>query len=242
MDPGATMIRFTRTEPGRPPRTAGLEVDDAGEVVGWETAGDRVGRFGRTLLADELEALRGAVETAAAAAPGDLEVAAPGGAGASEQVNADGVGVFLDAGAEPPALAADLVALLRELHVDLLGHPVAALELHVSGSPTDPGTAALRHLGEEALVVRTGGASARASVFDAGSAVVDQSATTVEVDVDGPVDPGWTHPLSGLEVGAPVAGGFRTVKVDGVAVDVDGSGVPRPVELVWMDGDDGDDD
>lgn len=229
------MILFTRTAPGRPPRSAGLKVDEQGAVVGWQSSGQRVGRFGRTLDDGERDALVAALAAAAGAPPGAAPEGASGG-GATEQVNAEGFGLSLGAGVVPPEPAATLVRLLRDLHTDLLDHPVAALELDVStGSPA---TASLRHVGDQAIVVRLVDVSVRTSNFDADSAIADQSTVGLGVSIEGPVEPGWTQSIDGLEIGEPIAGGFRTVKVDGAAVDFEGDGAARPAELAWMDGDD----
>jgi hypothetical protein len=222
-------VRMTRTTPGRPPQSLGVEVDDAGRATGYQTAGNRVGRFARELTAEERDALAAAAREAAAA---DL-AAVPPPTGASEQLLTDDVDARFDP-LRPPAGLAGIVEVLRALREDLAGSPVAAIALEVGGSPP---AAALRHVGTEPLTVRAATLTVTATLFDADSGIAGTAEHTVDASgVGDEIGPGWRLPLvADVGVAAPGKGGFRTVTVTGAEADAVGDGVLHRVELGWMD-------
>jgi hypothetical protein len=230
-------IRLTRTSHGTPPLSMGIEIDDAGRAAGWQTSGNRVGRFAHSLSERELKALDRAL---AAAKEAEIE-AAPDSAsqvqppsGAVEQLTANGLpDLVLDAHEKPPAGFKDLVKLLRKLREKLADSPVAAIELSVAGPPFD---AQLRHVGQQSVTVRMGTLSVKATLFKRDSSIADSKTYTVDASgVDGPVGPGWTLPLvDDLAIDAPGKGRFLTVSVGAPEVDALGDGVLRSAQFVWM--------
>lgn len=227
------MITYVRSEPGTPPRSEGLEVDDDGYAVAWRTAGNRVGRFARPLTAaerDELESAR----TVAAGDPDDDQAPRPAGAsGVSELVRAEGVALTCDPDAVPSAVVA-LVERLRTLLDDLVDSPVAALELAIEPAADGGSTAvALRHLGDQPVTVRVATLTARATTFDAGSGIVEDTRDDVVVDLDGPVGAGWSVTFDDLHLPEVEEGGFQTVRLDPLTAVVRDQDGPRQVELGW---------
>jgi len=229
-------VRLTRTSHGTLPESAGIEIDDDGRATGWQTSGNRVGRFARELSAQERVALDRALTSArdadAPAAPDPNAVKPP--SGATEQLIADGLpGVVLDEQATPPSGFKKLVRLLLSLREDLVESPVAAIELGIDGPPF---RAQLRHVGPEPVRVRMGTLAVLATLFKRNSAIEDSKTYTVDASgVNGPVWPGWTLPLvDELGIDAPRKGRFLTVSVGTPEVDALGDGVLRSVELSWM--------
>jgi hypothetical protein len=229
-------VRLTRNAYGHRRQSEGLEVDDEGRATGWQSSGQQVGRFARTLSAQEREtldrALARAQEAVSDAAPEAPPAVLPP-SGVTEALVADGgVDVVLGTDAPPPGLE-DLVALLLAVREDLADHPVAALALEVTGPPY---AAALRHTGSEPLTVRLGPLTVKGALLDEDDVVLDRTSLRVDAgDVDGPVGPGWALRLSDdLGWGSPRTGGFLTLTVGTPEVDVRGDGVLRPTELGWM--------
>jgi hypothetical protein len=231
-------VRFTRTSHGAPRQSLGIEIDDDGHVLSWQTSGHRVGRFARELSASERPALERALAAARDAdPPAASDPAAPvRPSGATEQLTADGLpDVVLKTPAPPPPGFGELIELLRTLREDLADDPVAAIELDVEdGAPL---RARLRHVGSEAVAVRAGTVTVQATSYGRDSAVVDTATHTIDASgVDGPVEAGWELPLADdLGLAAAPRGGFRVVTVGTLEVDVLGDGVLRPAELSWMD-------
>lgn len=224
-------IRYVVNSPGPRAQYSGVQIDDDSTAVGWQTDGDRVGRFRRALTPTERRALRRALDAArdARSAP---PAAAPRRPGATtERVIADGVD--LTAGAEVPPAAADLVDRLRELQGRLSGSPVAAVALEVTGPPW---TARLRHVGDEPVAVRMASLTLTVAVFGPDGALID----TVDRAVDGSgvgdrVGTGWTLSLvEDLDRPAVPAGGFATLTVAGAQADVRDDGILREVEWGWV--------
>jgi hypothetical protein len=229
-------VRLTRTSHGTPPDSAGIEIDDKGHATGWQTSGNRVGRFARELLPQERVALDRALTSArgadAPAIPDPNAVRPP--SGATEQLIADDLpGVVLDEHPTPPPGFKKLVRLLLSLREDLVESPIAAIELEVDGPPF---RAQLRHVGSEPVSVRMGTLTVLATLFKRNSAIEDSKTYTVDASEDnGPVWPGWTLPLvDELVIDAPRKGGFLTVSVGTPEVDALGDGVLRSVEFSWM--------
>jgi hypothetical protein len=230
-------VRLTRTSHGTLPESAGIEIDDEGHATGWQTSGNRVGRFARELSPHERVALDRALTSArdadAPATPDPNAVRPP--SGATEQLTADDLpGVVLDEHATPPPGFKKLVRLLFSLREDLVESPVAAIELEVDGPPF---RAQLRHVGSEPVRgVRMGTLTVLATLFKRNSAIEDSKTYTVDAsEVNGPVWPGWTLPLvAELEIDAPRKGRFLTVSVGTPEVDALGDGVLRSVEFSWM--------
>lgn len=230
-------VRLTRTSYGASPRSLGIEIDDDGHAISWQSSGHRVGRFARRLSAKERTALERALASArdagapTAPAPAAQPVRPDG---TTEQLTADGLpDVVLVAHAPPPPGVEGLVQMLRTLSDDLAGSPVAALELEVEGTP--PG-ARLRHVGSEPIAVRAGTVTVQVTAFGRDSAIVDSATHTVDASgVDGPVGAGWELRLADdLGLAAAPPGGFLTVTVGTLDVDSVGDGVLRPAELSWM--------
>jgi hypothetical protein len=229
-------VRLTRTSHGTLPESVGIEIDDGGRATGWQTSGNRVGRFARDLSAQERVALDRALTSAreadAPAAPDPNAVKPP--SGATEQLIADGLsGVVLDERAAPPPGFKKLVRLLLRLREDLVESPLAAIELGVDGPPF---RAQLRHVGLEPVRVRMGTLTVLATLFKRNSAIEDSKTYTVDASgVNGPVAPGWTLPLvDDLAIDTPRKGRFLTVSVGTPEVDALGDGVLRSVEFSWM--------
>jgi hypothetical protein len=229
-------IRLTRTSHGGPPLFLGIEIDDDGRAAGWQTSGNRVGRFARELSTRERSTLERALTSArSAGAPAGLDptsqVQPP--SGATEQLTANDLpAVVLSAHQKPPAGFKDLFKLLRKLRDQLADSPVAAIELRVDGPPFD---AQLRHLGHQPVTVRMGTLGVKATLFKRDSAIADSKTYTVDAGVNGPVGPGWTLPLvDDLAIDAPRKGGFLSVSVGTAEVDALGDGVLRSAEFVWM--------
>ncbi len=223
--------RLTRTTHGTRTSEVGVEVDDAGHARAWQTSGHRVGTFARDLTPAERTAL---ADASRAARDADAPAVDGGPSASREQLVADGMpDVVLDGQASAPAGFADLVGVLRRLRTDLADDPVAAIELDVHDG------AAVRHVGTSPVVVRLGASlSVEVTVFDADSAIADQTTHPVDVDpLHGPVGPGWELPLvADLGVRDRPGDGFVTVRVGPVEVDALGDGVLRATELTWSDG------
>jgi hypothetical protein len=229
-------VRLTRIAHGHRRQSEGLEIDEEGHATGWQNSGQKVGRFARTLSAEERQtldrALAGAREAVSGAVPDPPPSVLPP-SGVTEALVADGgVDVVLNTDAPPPGLG-DLVALLLAVREDLADHPVAALTLEVTGPPY---AAALRHAGSEPLVVRLGPLTVKGAVLDEDDVVLDRTSLRVDaVNVDGPVGPGWTLPLADdLGLALPRTGGVLTLTVGNPEVDIRGDGVLQPTELGWM--------
>ncbi len=221
-------VRYTSTAPGR---FAGVEIDDEATAFAWQTAGHRVGRFGRPLSVKERARLDRALRAARKATPATAPAGARRPGGSTEQVTADGLPDLIVTGT-PPAGFGKLVDHLRRLLEVLAENPLAAVELEIVGSP--PG-AALRHVGDEPVDVRIGALTVRATVFDDGSAIVYSADETVDAaGVGDRLKPGWRLSLAG-DLGLPAIppAGFATVTVGGAELDVLGDGVLRPVEFGW---------
>ena len=229
-------VRLTRTSHGTLPESAGIEIDDNGRATGWQTSGNRVGRFARDLTAQEQVALDRALTSARGAdapAPPDPNAPKPP-SGATEQLIADELpGVVLDDLATPPPGFKKLVRLLLSLRDDLVDSPLAAIELAVDGPPF---RAELRHVGSEPVRVRIGTLTVLATLFKRNSAIEDSKTYTVDAsEVEGPLWPGWTLPLvDELGIDTPRKGRFLTVSVGTPEVDALGDGVLRSVEFSWM--------
>lgn len=228
-------VRLTRTSHGTVPESAGIEIDDGGYATGWQTSGNRVGRFARELSAQERVALDRALTSAKdadAPATPDPNAAKPP-SGATEQLIADHLSVVLDEHATPPPGFKKLVRLLLSLREDLAESPVAAIELEMDGPPF---RAQLRHVGTQPMRVRMGTLSVQATLFKRNSAIEDSKTYAVDASgVNGPVGPGWTLPLvDELAIDAPREGRFLTVSVGAPEVDALGDGVLRSVEFSWM--------
>ena len=230
-------VRLTRTAYGRRPNQfSSLEIDDEGRATAWQNTGQQVGRFSRTLSAEERETLDRALaraRDAVSGVPADPPPSVRPPSGVTEGVVADGgIDVALNTGSPPPGLE-DLVALLVAVRDDLDDYPVAALALEVTGPPY---VAALLHAGSEPLAVRLGLLTVKGAVLDEDDVVLDRTSLRVDAaNVDGPVGPGWTLPLAGdLGLALPPTGGFLTLTVGTPEVDVQGDGVLQPTELGWM--------
>ncbi|MEO9322509.1 hypothetical protein ABFT23_03410 [Nocardioides sp. C4-1] len=227
-DPTRSLVRYTRYTPGPSPLSSSLTV--AGDTVSARTDhGVAVGRFTRRL--DDAEQAR--LAEAVAAAGGLGAVVQPAGTGTVERLIADGVDLALAPPADPPAAAADLVGVVRDLDRSLASHPVAGLRLAVRPAVDDAdGHALLEHIGTEAVLVRLGTLALEATAYDADHAVVDSLEATVDVGIDGPVEPGWSVRLADLPIAVP-DGGYVVVSVGPTEVDVDGSGVVQATHLAW---------
>lgn len=224
-------IRYSTNTPGPRAQSSGVEIDDEFTAVGWQTDGDRVGRFRRPLTVAERRALEQALDAArdAGAATPARGPRRPG--ATTERIIADGVDLTI--GAQVPAAAAELVDRLRDLQAQLPDSPVAAVALEVTGPPLG---GRLRHVGDQPVGVRMTSLTVTVAVFGPDSALVDTVDRTVDASGTGErVSPGWTLPLAEDLGGPPVpAGGFVTVTVAGAQADVLGDGIFRDVEWGWV--------
>lgn len=228
---GAMTIRYVTNTPGPRAHSSGVEIDDDFTAAGWQTDGDRVGRFRRALTAAERRALEHALDAArdVGTMPPATGPRRPG--ATTERVIADGVD--LTVGSEVPAAAADLVDRLRDLQAALPDSPVAAVALEVTEGPLG---GRLRHVGDEPVGVRMTSLTVTVAVFGPDSALIDTVDHTVDATGTGDrIEPGWTLPLAeDLDGPAVPAGGFVTVTVTGAQADVLGDGIFRDVEWGWV--------
>lgn len=225
------MIRYVTNTPGPRAHSCGVEIDDDFTAAGWQTDGDRVGRFRRPLTAAERRTIE---RSLTAARDVDATPPAPGPrrpGSTTERIIAEGVD--LSVGTDVPGPAADLVDRLRDLQAALADSPVAALALEVTGAPR---RGRLRHVGDEPMVVRMTSLTVTVAVFGPDSALIDTVDRTVDASGTGDrIRPGWTLSLGeDLDGPAVPAGGFLTVTVAGAQADVQGDGILREVEWGWV--------
>lgn len=224
-------IRYVTTSPGPRPQSYGVEIGDDFTALGWQTFGDRVGRFRRALTATERQAVERALDAARVAGP-TPPAGGPRRPGATtERIIADGVDLVV--GDDTPAGATGLVDRLRDLQADLADSPVAAVELEVTAPPLG---GRLRHVGAEPIAVRVASLTVSVAVFGPDNALVDTVDRTVGASVVGDlIKSGWTLTLAD-DLGAPPvpAGGFLTVTVGGAELDVLADGILRAVEWGWV--------
>jgi hypothetical protein len=210
----------------------GIELDDADVAHSWLSSGAAIGRFARALAPSEREALEhGLAHAVQASALPHSGARQPG--AATEHLLADSVDISYPASSGPPAGYGDLVDALRELLDDLVSSPVAAIELHVDGPPY---RGRLRHAGTEPITVRMEGLTMTTTHFGHDDTV--EGTTEVRVDtapLDGPVSPGWELPLPTIEADAE-DGGFTSITIGPIEVDVQGDGVLRRAEFGWTSG------
>jgi hypothetical protein len=138
---------------------------------------------------------------------------------------------------DPPAAVAALAELVRALLEDLAQSPVAAIELTVTGHPSQ---VRLGHVGDDPMTLRSAELTVEAAVFDEDGGLADTASRTVPSGQDAgeagaEIGPGWALPLT-EDLGVPGVpdGGYLTVSVGGAELDVRGDGVLRPVEWGWM--------
>lgn len=229
---GAMTIRYGMNTPGPRAQYSGVEIDDDFTAVGWQTDGDRVGRFRRALTAAERRSLERALQAARRAGPTPPAKGPRRPGAGTERIIADGVD--LTVGPDVPADAAELVDRLRDLQADLTDSPVGAIALEVTTGPRLQ--VRLRHVGAEPVGVQMTSLTVSVAIFGSDSALVDTVDRTVDAsDVADRVAPGWTlAPADDLDPPAVPAGGFVTVTVTGAQADVLGDGIRRAVEWGWV--------
>lgn len=226
-------IRYVSTTPGPRAQSSGVEIDDEFTAFAWQTDGETIGRFRRSLDAAERDGLTRALDAARRTEPAP-PAGGPRRPGAgSERIVADGVDVTVGSEADPAA--ADLVDRLRELADRLTGSPVAAVVLEVTGPPW---TVRLRHSGDADISVRAPTLTVSVAAFGPDSELLDSTDRTVESGADATgedrVGPGWTLDLIENDDSPAVpAGGFATVTVTGAEADVRGDGILRRIEWGW---------
>ena len=229
---GAMTVRYHTNSPGPRAQYSGVEIGDDFTAVGWQTDGDRIGRFRRALTADERRALERALQAARGAGPTPPAKGPRRPGAGTERIIADGVD--LTVGPDVPAAAADLVDRLRDLQADLTDSPVGAIALEVTTGP--PLQARLRHVGAEPMEVQMASLTVSVAVFGPDSELVDTLDRTVDAsEVGDRVAPGWAlAPVEELEPPTVPAGGFATITVTGAQADVLGDGILRAVEWGWV--------
>jgi len=229
---GAMTVRYHTNSPGPRAQYSGVEIGDDFTAVGWQTDGDRIGRFRRALTADERRAMERALQAARRAGPTPPAKGPRRPGAGTERIIADGVDLIV--GPDVPAAAADLVDRLRDLQADLTASPVGAIALEVTTGP--PLQARLRHVGAEPMDVQMASLTVSVAVFGPDSELVDTLDRTVDAsEVGDRVAPGWAlAPADDLDPPAVPAGGFLTVTVTGAQADVLGDGIQRAVEWGWV--------
>lgn len=229
-------VRLMYASWGGTPHSYHVEVDDDGRAAESTTFGHRVGRFARDLSESERTTFEAALQSARAAdvpppAPPD-PVASPSGAGLT--LLFDDTEVELGGAAPEPDGAGQLARIMLDLADELVDSPLSALELVVDGAPLE---ARLGLVGTEKMAVRGRTLAVTATAYDAEMTVLGHEQFSVEVELDGPVAPGWVLPLV-ADLGLPPRppGGVISIGVEGIEADALGDGVLRQAGLAWQEG------